>query len=46
MLAVTRNPAEDWPMYASLVISAGLLLHFVQALLAHLRAEAKRRAAP
>ena len=46
VLAVTRNPAEDWPMYASLVISAGLLLHFVQALLTHLRAEAKRRAAP
>jgi len=46
VLAVTRNPAEDWPMHASLVISAGLLLHFVQALLAHLRAEAKRRAAP
>ncbi len=37
VLAVTRNPAGQWPMYASFIISFGLLLHFGQALLRYLR---------
>jgi len=37
VLAVTRNPAGQWPLYASCIISAGLLIHFSQKLLRYLR---------
>lgn len=42
---VTRNPAEQWPLYACIVVTIGLLIHFVQKLLGYLRSEARRRAA-
>jgi len=42
-LAVVRNPADQLPLYASCVICFGLLVHFVQKLAAHLRAESSRR---
>ena len=37
VLAVTHNPAGQWPLYASCVISLGLLLHFSQMLLRYLK---------
>lgn len=38
-LAVVRNPVEQVPLYACVVITAGLLLHFIQKLFRYLRAE-------
>ncbi|MCP4645726.1 MAG: cytochrome c biogenesis protein ResB [bacterium] len=38
-LAVVKDPAERVPLYASLVVTAGLLLHFAIRLVAYLRAE-------
>lgn len=43
-LAVVRNPADQWPLYASCIISLGLVIHFIQALLHYLRIENRRRA--
>ena len=43
ILEVAKNPSDQWPLYACLVISAGLLLHFVQRLVRYLMAEAGRR---
>lgn len=40
-LAVVRNPADQWPLVACLVIAAGLLLHFVRMLWRHVRLEAR-----
>lgn len=42
---VVRNPADQWPLYATLVIAFGLLVHFLQKLVRYMRLEAKRRAA-
>jgi len=42
--AVVNNPADQWPLYSCIVISVGLLIHFVQKLLGYLRAENRRRA--
>jgi len=39
VFAVVRNPADRWPLYACLVIAAGLLLQFSQSLLRHIRSE-------
>lgn len=44
-LAVVKNPADQWPLYSCIVISAGLLIHFTAKLLKYLRAENKRLAA-
>lgn len=41
--AVVRNPADQFPLYACIVITAGLLLHFSLKLRKYLRAEARRR---
>lgn len=43
--AVVRNPADQFPLYACIVITAGLLLHFSLKLRKYLRAEARRRPA-
>lgn len=43
--AVVNNPADQWPLYSCLVISAGLIIHFLQKLVAYLRAENRRRTA-
>ncbi|NLN93642.1 MAG: cytochrome c biogenesis protein ResB [Candidatus Hydrogenedens sp.] len=37
VLAVVKNPAGNWPVYASCVISLGLLIHYLQVLLKHLK---------
>lgn len=42
--AVVNNPADQWPLYSCYVISAGLLIHFMQKLFGYLRAENRRRA--
>jgi len=39
VFAVVRNPADRWPLYACIVISAGLLLHFSQSLRRYLARE-------
>lgn len=43
VLAVVRNPAERWPLYACLVITLGMALHFVYRLSSYLTAEARQR---
>ncbi len=37
VLAVTRNPAEPVPLYSCIIISFGLLIHFIQKLLRFLK---------
>ncbi len=39
VLAVVKNPADQVPLYACLVTTGGLILHFLQRLLAYLRKE-------
>jgi len=41
--AVVKNPADQWPLYSCIVISVGLLIHFLQKLVSYLRAENRRR---
>jgi hypothetical protein len=41
--AVVRNPGDQGPLYACIIVSIGLLFHFIQKLLAYMRIEAKRR---
>ena len=41
--AVVRNPGDQGPLYACIIISIGLLIHFIQKLLAYMSIEAKRR---
>ncbi|HIA47121.1 MAG TPA: hypothetical protein EYN96_03925 [Candidatus Hydrogenedentes bacterium] len=41
--AVVRNPGDQGPLYACIIVSIGLLFHFTQKLLAYMRIEAKRR---
>ncbi len=44
--SVVRNPADRVPLWSCVVITAGLLLHFAQKLMRHLRsASAQRKAA-
>lgn len=43
-LAVVRNPADQFPLYACCVICLGLLVHFCQKLAGYLIKESKRRA--
>lgn len=39
--AVVRNPADQWPLAACLVIAAGLLFHFVRKLVRYIQLEAR-----
>jgi cytochrome c biogenesis protein ResB len=41
-LAVVRNPADQYPLYACIVIAAGLTLHFTRKLVRHVRSQAQR----
>lgn len=41
---VARNPSDQWPLWASLVILAGLLIHFGRMLFTHIGRENRRRA--
>ena len=40
--AVVRNPADQYPLYACIVIAIGMLLHFSRKLLRHMSLEARR----
>jgi len=40
-LAVVSNPADQFPLYACIVIAIGLTLHFSRKLLRHIRSEAR-----
>lgn len=40
-LAVVRNPADQYPLYACIIIGIGLVLHFGRKLLRYVRIEAK-----
>ncbi len=42
---VVRNPADQGPLVACIIIGVGLTLHFMQTLLGYMRAESRRRAA-
>ena len=42
VLAVVRNPADQYPLYGCIVISIGLVFHFGRKLLRYIRIEAKR----
>jgi len=42
---VVRNPADQGPLLACIIISIGLLVHFGQKLLGYMRAESRRRVA-
>lgn len=42
---VVRNPADQGPLIACIIISVGFLIHFLQKLVAYMRAESKRRTA-
>lgn len=41
-LAVVRNPADQWPLSACVVIALGLCAHFGRKLLRHVRSEVRR----
>jgi hypothetical protein len=41
-LAVVSNPADQYPLYACIVIAIGLVLHFSRKLYLHIRSEARR----
>ncbi len=43
VFAVVRNPADQWPLYACIIIGVGMLIHFVQKLTRYLKSESKRR---
>ncbi len=40
-LAVVQNPADQYPLYACIVIAVGLALHYGRKLVRHIRAEAR-----
>lgn len=40
-LAVVSNPADQYPLYACIVIAVGLALHYGRKLVRHIRAEAR-----
>ncbi len=42
-LAVVRNPADQFPLYACIVITLGMFIHFILRLQRHLVAEGKRQ---
>lgn len=45
VLEVVRNPADQWPLVATIIIAAGFVIHFTQKLLRYMRAETRRRTA-
>lgn len=42
-LAVSYNPADQWPKYGTYVISIGMTIHFVQRLLSYLKRNSRSR---
>jgi hypothetical protein len=43
VFAVVKNPTDQVPLYACIVTTAGLILHFLQKLIAYLRSERAKR---
>lgn len=43
--SVVRNPSDQWPLYACIVVSIGLLLAFGEKLLGYIRSQAPKRKA-
>lgn len=43
VFSVVKNPADSVPLYSCIIISFGLLLHYMQVLVRYLRIESKRR---
>ena len=43
VFSVVKNPGDQGPLYACIIISIGMLLHFCQKLFSYMRIEAKRR---
>jgi len=41
-LAVVRNPADQYPLYACIVIAIGLVTHFTRKLTRHIRSQARK----
>ena len=41
VLAVVRNPSDQWPLYACIVITLGLVIHFSRNLLRYIQREAR-----
>ena len=42
-LAVSRNPADQWPKYGTYVVAVGMSIHFLQKLFAYLRRSSRAR---
>lgn len=42
--AVVKNPADQWPLYACIIIAIGLAIHFLMKLSGYVRAETRRAA--
>jgi hypothetical protein len=42
VFSVVRNPADQWPLYATVIVSLGLVIHFLQKLFRYLRAQNRR----
>jgi hypothetical protein len=42
-LAVSRNPADQWPKYGTYVVAVGMSIHFLQKLFAYLRRSSRSR---
>lgn len=45
VFSVVKNPADALPLYSCIIISVGMLIHFLQRLSRYLRIESKRRTA-
>lgn len=43
--SVVRNPADHWPLYACIIISFGMVVHFTQKLARYIRRETRRQPA-
>jgi hypothetical protein len=43
VFSVVRNPGDQGPLYACIIIGCGLSIHFIKKLLEYMKAEAKRR---
>jgi ResB-like family protein len=43
VFAVVQNPADKFPLYACLIVTLGLFVHFSQRLIKYLRAESRKR---
>ncbi len=40
--SVVRNPADQWPLYSCYIVTLGLLIHFLQKLVAYIRLQNRR----